>query len=181
MIHTYIYKTFFERHTKSVYLYLSIYIHIYIYLYLYIYISIYIYIYLYLYVYLYIYISISIYIYIYISIYIYIYIYRHTHTHTIIITANTFFDVQLDFTPKCILISKLQNSAKDNIVRGVRRNSGVSQMEFFMIIVHSYKLSTIFVENSILYVVGILDPPLVTSGLLMMSNKLIFCRLLKYP
>ena len=53
-------------------------------------------------------------------------------------------------------------------------------MEFFAIIVYSVKPSTVFIENCVLDVLGILDPPLVTSGSSMTSNKLIFCRLLKY-
>ena len=39
---------------------------------------------------------------------------------------------------------------------------------------------TVFIENTVLDVLGVLDPPLITSGLLMASNNLIFCRLLKY-
>ena len=53
-------------------------------------------------------------------------------------------------------------------------------MEFFVIIVYSFKPFTVFIENSVLDVLGVLDPPLITSGRLMTSNKLIFCRLLKY-
>ena len=53
-------------------------------------------------------------------------------------------------------------------------------MEFFVIIVYSFKRLTIFIENSLLDVLRVLDPPLITSGLLMTSNQLIFCRLLKY-
>ena len=54
------------------------------------------------------------------------------------------------------------------------------EMEFFVITVYSFKCLTIFIENSLLDVLRVLDPPLITSGLLTTSNKLIFCRLLKY-
>ena len=46
--------------------------------------------------------------------------------------------------------------------------------------VYGFMLLTIFIENSVLDAVGVLDPLLITSGLLMVSNKLIFCRLRKY-
>ena len=50
-------------------------------------------------------------------------------------------------------------------------------MEFFVIIVYSFKVIvysfkslTIFIENSVLDVLGVLDPPLIKSGLLMTLN-----------
>ena len=53
-------------------------------------------------------------------------------------------------------------------------------MEFCVIIVYSFKPLTIFIENSVLDALVFLDPPLIKSGLLMASNKLVFYRLLKY-
>ena len=75
---------------------------------------------------------------------------------------------------------RYQKSAKQNIAIGVSRTSVVSEMGLFAIIVYSLKPLTIFMEKSVLDVVGILDPSLIKSALLMMSNMLIFCRLLKY-
>ena len=53
-------------------------------------------------------------------------------------------------------------------------------MEFFVLIVYSFKPLTIFIQNSALDIAWVLDSPLITSGLSITSNKLIFCRLLKY-
>ena len=53
-------------------------------------------------------------------------------------------------------------------------------MEFFVIIVYSFIPLTFFIENSVLDVLRVLDPPLITSGLIVTSNNSIFCRLLKY-
>ena len=74
---------------------------------------------------------------------------------------------------------RYQKSAKYNIARGVSRTSTASEMEFFIIIVNSFKPLIILIELSVLDV-EVLDPHLITARLLMMSNKLIFCRLLKY-
>ena len=49
-----------------------------------------------------------------------------------------------------------------------------------MKIVYSFKPVTVFKDNSVLDVLEILDPPLITSDLLMISSKLIFCRSPKY-
>ena len=54
------------------------------------------------------------------------------------------FFVQLDFTPN---VYRYQNSAKQNIARGGYRTSPTSKMEFFVIIVYSFKPLTIFTEN----------------------------------
>ena len=61
-------------------------------------------------------------------------------------------------------------SAKWNIARGVFRTSVASEMEFFLIIVYSLKSLTVFIENSVLNILGVLDTPLITSGLSMTSN-----------
>ena len=61
-------------------------------------------------------------------------------------------------------------SAKWNIARGVFRTSVASEMEFFLIIVYSLKSLTVFIENSALNILGVLDTPLITSGLSMTSN-----------
>ena len=73
-----------------------------------------------------------------------------------------------------------QKSEKRNIARAVTRTFAAPGMLFFVIIVYGFKSLTIFLENSILDAVGALNPPLITSGLLLTSNKLILCRLLKY-
>ena len=44
-------------------------------------------------------------------------------------------------------------------------------MEFFVIIVYSFKRLTFFIENSVLDILGVLDPPLLTSDLLMTYTK----------
>ena len=79
------------------------------------------------------------------------------------------FSVQLDFTPRCISISKVKNLES--------RTSAASEMKFFVIIFYSFKPLTIFIENSVLEAVRVLDLPLIMPRLLMTSNKLIFCRL----
>ena len=61
-------------------------------------------------------------------------------------------------------------SAKWNIARGLFRTSVASEMEFFLIIVYSLKSLTVFIENSVLNILGVLDTPLITSGLSMTSN-----------
>ena len=52
--------------------------------------------------------------------------------------------------------------------------SAAYQMKFFVKIIYSFKLLTIFIDNSVLDVVGVLDLPLIMPGLLITSNKLIF-------
>ena len=47
-----------------------------------------------------------------------------------------------------------------------------------VVITHGFKPLTIFIENFVLGAMVVLD--LKTSGLLMTSSKLIFCRMLKY-
>ena len=91
--------------------------------------------------------------------------------------SYAFFSLQLDFTRNAY---RYQKPGKQNIASGVPRTFPSSEMEFFVIIGYSFKPLTIFIENSVLQVVGVLDPPLITTGLLVVSNKLIFCRLLKY-
>ena len=56
----------------------------------------------------------------------------------------------------------------------------MSDIVFFLIIAYNFKPLTIFIENSVLDVLEVLDPPVITLGLLMTSNKLIFYRLLKH-
>ena len=53
-------------------------------------------------------------------------------------------------------------------------------MEFFVIIVYSFIPLTFFIENSVLDLLRVLDPPLITSALIVTPNNSIFCRLLKY-
>ena len=60
------------------------------------------------------------------------------------------------------------------------RTSAALEVDFFVIIVYSFKPLTLSIENSVLDDLGVLDPPLITSALSMMSNKLIFCRVFKY-
>ena len=47
-----------------------------------------------------------------------------------------------------------QKSAKQNIAKGVSRTSAGSEMEFFVIIVYSFKSQTVFMENSVIDGVG---------------------------
>ena len=85
-----------------------------------------------------------------------------------------------------LILSSLQNayryqeSAKQYIPRGASRTSTASEMKFFVTIDYSFKLLTIFIKKSVLDVLGVLNRSMITSGLLMTSKKLIFCRLLKY-
>ena len=74
---------------------------------------------------------------------------------------------------------RYQKSVKQNIARGLSRIS-TAEIEFFMIIVYSFKPLTVFIENSVLDVWGVLYLPLIVSRLLITLNKLIFCRLLKH-
>ena len=69
-----------------------------------------------------------------------------------------------------MISSSFTMSAKWNIARGVFRTSAASEMEFFVIIVYSLKSLTVFTENSVLNIFGVLDAPLITSGLSMTSN-----------
>ena len=71
---------------------------------------------------------------------------------------------------KRMISSAFTMSAKWNIARGVFRTSAESEMEFFVIIVYSLKSLTVFIENSVLNILGVLDAPLITSGLSMTSN-----------
>ena len=73
-----------------------------------------------------------------------------------------------------------QKSLKYNISNGVLRTFAALEVDFFVVIVYRFKPLTVSIENSILDDLGVLDPPLITSALLMMSNKLIFCRVFKY-
>ena len=75
---------------------------------------------------------------------------------------------------------RYHKSAKYNIVRCVSRTTAASEMEFFVIIVSSFKPLSVFAEKTVLDVLKALDPPLIRSDLLMTSNNLIFSRLLKY-
>ena len=61
------------------------------------------------------------------------------------------FSIQLDFTPTCIVISKV---SEIEYSQRISRTSAASEIELFMIIVYSFKSSTIFTENSVLDVRG---------------------------
>ena len=78
------------------------------------------------------------------------------------------------------LMNKMSQSLKQNKSSGVSRTLAALEIDFFVIIVYSYKPVTTFIENSALDDLGLLDPPLITSSLLMTSNKLIFCRVSTY-
>ena len=67
-----------------------------------------------------------------------------------------------------------------DIARVVSRTSAASGMGFFVIIVYNFRSLSFLIQNSVLDVLEVLDLPLITSGLLMTSNKQIFCGLLKY-
>ena len=69
---------------------------------------------------------------------------------------------------------------KQNKYSGASRTFASLEIDFFVIIVCSYKPVTISIENSVLDDLGVLAPPLITSSLLMTSNKVIFCRVFKY-
>ena len=73
-----------------------------------------------------------------------------------------------------------QKSLKYDISNGVFRTSAALEVDFFVVIIYSFKPLTVSIENSVLEDLRVLDPPLITSALLMMSNKLIFCRVFKY-
>ena len=101
--------------------------------------------------------------------YIYIYIYIYTYIYipfNLISLLNAY---------------RYQKSAKQNVARGVSSINAASEMEFLVIIVFSFKPLTVFIENSALDVLGVLDPSLITLSLLLItSSKLFFCRLFKY-